>query len=117
MATSQSPIIAEDLPFNGKECGVAAFTVAAAIENRAKEIGLAVLDVHKYKLTLTQLIEPSRTYATFLMVLEAHQPKRLVVVVDKTSAVRFGLNHATRCYSQVSRQLYEGNKSLFFNAG
>lgn len=91
---------------NQEEIHLAPSCFAAAIENRAKEIGLAVLDVDQSKLTLTQLIEPSSTYTTFLMLLEVHQPKRLIVVVDRNAAVSFGLNHATRLYSQVIQKMF-----------
>lgn len=74
---------------------------AAAIENPAKEIGVAVLDLQACKLFLTQLIEPSRSYTTLLMVLDVYRPRRLVVVAERNSTVAAGLNHATRDFSQV----------------
>lgn len=75
--------------------------VAAAIENPAKEIGVALLDLQACRLSLMQLIESSRSYTTLLMVLDVHRPRRLVVVADRNTTMATGLNHAAREFSQV----------------
>jgi hypothetical protein len=50
------------------------------IENRAKEVGLACLDMHSMRLTLCQFIEASRSYTGALILLEQLEPSVLVVV-------------------------------------
>lgn len=56
--------------------------IAAVIENRAKEVGLACLDLHSMKLTLCQFIEASRSYTGALIMLEQFEPTELVVVAS-----------------------------------
>ena len=60
--------------------------LAAVVENRAKEVGLACLDLHSMKLTLCQFIEASRSYTGALHLLEQLDPSELVVVASAHQA-------------------------------
>ncbi|KIZ06394.1 DNA mismatch repair protein MSH4 [Monoraphidium neglectum] len=53
---------------------------AACIENRAKEVGVAVLDLAALRLELSQFIEPGHTYTSTLMHLVPRAPWQVVVV-------------------------------------
>lgn len=61
-----------------------AFCCASVIENRAKEVGLAVFDSRTLTLHLTQHIEQGRSYTTILMHLELLEPSELLVVANTT---------------------------------
>lgn len=53
---------------------------AAAIENRAKEVGVAVLDLESLRLELSQFVEPGHMYTSTLMHLVPRRPRQVVVV-------------------------------------
>jgi DNA mismatch repair protein MSH4 len=55
-------------------------TYVAVIENRAKEVGLAALDLGTLTLQLSQYIEPGRHYANTHLALRLHHPRRLILV-------------------------------------
>lgn len=77
---------------------------AAVLENRAKEVGLAVLDAGRLTLQLSQFIEPGRHYTTLLMALQATAPRDLVVLASSGhESAAAGVNKATRTYCQVRR--------------
>ena len=79
----------------------AAFFVAA-IENRAKEVGLAALDTHRLQLHLVQFVETSRSYAQTLSLLRnVYPPQQLVVVSTTQHAFTSGLNKAIQTFRQV----------------
>lgn len=70
--------------------------LVAAIENRAMEVGLAILDRREAKLTLCQFIETSRSYTTTLWMLRRYPPEKLIIVEDRNTANSYGLNQATK---------------------
>ncbi len=53
---------------------------AAVIENRAKEVGVAVLDLAELRLELSQFVEPGRLYTSTLLHLVPRAPRAVVVV-------------------------------------
>jgi hypothetical protein len=53
---------------------------AAVIENRAREVGVAVLDIAALRLELSQFVEPGRLYTTTLLHLTTKAPRQVVVV-------------------------------------
>ncbi|KAI8469891.1 MAG: muts domain V-domain-containing protein [Monoraphidium minutum] len=53
---------------------------AAAIENRAKEVGVAVLDLEAMRLELSQFVEPGHLYTSTLLHLAPRGPRQVVVV-------------------------------------
>nr|AKI32522.1 DNA mismatch repair protein MSH4 [Gloeotilopsis sterilis] len=91
-------------------CGV----LACFIENRAKEVGLAILDVNRMKLRLLQYVETSRSYLNTLYersMLHVHQPEN-VLVVDAARADVNGINSATESYNQIvlGRSMFDDTK-------
>lgn len=72
--------------------------VAGVIENRAKEVGVAALDLSASKLTLMQFAEVSRTYTTVLRALLLWQPSMLVTLTP--SRDMHDVNKATRAHYQ-----------------
>ncbi|KAF8065536.1 wdr82 [Scenedesmus sp. PABB004] len=76
MAARQGPPPGEE----GAPDGAAALAYAAVIENRAKEVGLAVLDVPRLQLCVSQFVEAGRSYTTTQLLLDAAAPRQLVVV-------------------------------------
>lgn len=74
----------------------------AVIENRAMEVGIAILDRSAAKLYICQFIETSRSYNTTLMMLHRYPPSSLLIVDDRTHYTSQGLNHATSAHTQVS---------------
>jgi DNA mismatch repair protein MSH4 len=70
-------------------------TYVAVIENRAKEVGLAALDLGSLTLQLSQYIEPGRHYANTHLALRLHHPRRLILVGSTTHEVaQSGINKA-----------------------
>ena len=53
---------------------------AAVIENRAKEVGVAVLDLSLLRLELSQFVEPGRLYTSTQLHLVPRAPRQIVVV-------------------------------------
>ncbi|KAL4430860.1 hypothetical protein ABPG75_006116 [Micractinium tetrahymenae] len=72
--------------------------LAAVIDNRAGEVGLAVLEAGGGSLLLAQHVETTRTFAHTLSLLEMHSPQWLLVVAQ---AQDYGVAKATRQYTQV----------------
>jgi hypothetical protein len=62
---------------------------AAAIENRAKEVGLAVLDANELRLELSQFVEPGRLYTSTLVHLVPRGVRQVVVVGTAHHEVRW----------------------------
>ena len=56
--------------------------LAAVLENRAQEVGLAVLDKSRMRLELCQFVEGSRTFTTTSRLLDQHQPAVVLVVAS-----------------------------------
>ena len=76
--------------------------VAAVVENRAAEVGIAMLSTDTMTLRLVQLVETSRSYTNVLSLLSACKPAH-VVTVASNQALNLGVNRATRaCFHQVS---------------
>jgi hypothetical protein len=69
--------------------------LAAVVENRATEVGLAVLNTDTMSLRMVQLIETSRSYTNVLSLLRAFRPAHLVIVASN-QAINLGVNRATR---------------------
>lgn len=57
----------------------AARVVVAVIANRAREVGVAALDCDALRLSLNQLVEPSRALGTAAALVHAHAPQALLV--------------------------------------
>ena len=72
--------------------------LAAAIENRAKEVGVAMLDPATLTLELSQFVEPGRQYTSTLLHLAPRAPRRVITVGGAHHEVngRGGLNAALR---------------------
>lgn len=88
--------------------------MAAVIENRAREVGLAVLDSSSMTLTLSQYIEPGRSYTTTLSCLEQWQPADVVVVASAQASTSLsGVNAALRHkhLAPVSRSFFDDTKA------
>lgn len=90
---------------------------AAVIENRAKEVGVAVLDLNSLTLHLTQFIEAGRSYTTTQLLLDAHQPRQLVVVgsLHHEVAGAAGVNQVTAAaWEQVhlARSAFDDTKGI-----
>uniref|UniRef100_A0A383WQ55 DNA mismatch repair proteins mutS family domain-containing protein n=1 Tax=Tetradesmus obliquus TaxID=3088 RepID=A0A383WQ55_TETOB len=90
---------------------------AAVIENRAKEVGVAVLDLNSLTLHLTQFIEAGRSYTTTHLLLDAHQPRQLVVVgsLHHEVAGAAGVNQVTAAaWEQVhlARSAFDDTKGI-----
>ena len=64
---------------------------AAVIENRAKEVGMAVLDADELRLELSQFVEPGRLYTSTLMHLVPRGVRQVVIVGTAHHEVRGGL--------------------------
>eukprot|EP00884_Botryococcus_braunii_P005264 jgi/Botrbrau1/14739/Bobra.0108s0083.2 len=64
---------------------------AALIENRAREVGVALLNVRESKLDLIQFIESSRSYSVTLSLLRSFEPD-FVAVVSTPSPVNQACN-------------------------
>ena len=76
--------------------------VAAVVENRAAEVGIAMLNTDSMTLRLVQLVETSRSYTNVLSLLSACKPAHLVTVASN-QALNIGVNRATRaCFHQVT---------------
>lgn len=76
--------------------------VAAVVENRAAEVGIAMLSTDTMTLRLVQLVEMSRSYTNVLSLLTACKPAHLVTVASN-QALNLGVNRATRaCFHQVN---------------
>ena len=76
--------------------------VAAVVENRAAEVGIAMLSTDTMTLRLVQLVETSRSYTNVLSLLSACKPAHLVAVASN-QALNLGVNRATRaCFHQVT---------------
>ena len=73
--------------------------LAAVVENRATEVGLAVLNTDTMSLRMVQLIETSRSYTNVLSLLRAFRPAHLVIVASN-QAINLGINRATRASFQ-----------------
>lgn len=61
---------------------------AAAIENRAKEVGVALLDLAALRLELYQFVEPGHLYTSTLLHLVPRAPQQVVVVASNHHEVR-----------------------------
>jgi DNA mismatch repair ATPase MutS len=90
---------------------------AAVIENRAKEVGVAVLDLSTLTLHLTQFIEAGRSYTTTQLLLDACQPRQLVVVgsLHHEVAGAAGVNQVTAAaWEQVhlARSVFDDTKGI-----
>jgi DNA mismatch repair ATPase MutS len=90
---------------------------AAVIENRAKEVGVAVLDLSSLTLHLTQFIEAGRSYTTTQLLLDAHQPRQLAVVgsLHHEVAGAAGVNQVTAAaWEQVhlARSAFDDTKGI-----
>lgn len=88
--------------------------VMSAIENRAKEIGIAIYDGHRHTLSLSQFIETSRSYTTTLMLLRRWSPRNLIVVDERTKSRAGGLNTTTEnVFQQVHlpRSAFDDSKA------
>ncbi|KAG2441521.1 hypothetical protein HXX76_003143 [Chlamydomonas incerta] len=94
-ATAAAPAAADELlPSRRQRPAEAAARVAAAvIENRAREVGLAVLDAERLSLRLTQFIEPGRSYAVTAMLLEMVGATDVVVVAAVEAGGGGGWRH------------------------
>ena len=80
-------------------------TIAAVVENRAAEVGLALLSTDTMFMRLVQLKETSRSYTNVQSLLNACQPGRLIIVASN-QAMNVGVNSATRAeFHQVPRLL------------
>ena len=66
--------------------------LAAVLENRVAEVGIAVLDLDTVVLSLLQLVEQSRSYPITLGQLQAHGPGRVVVCSSAQSGAMLGVN-------------------------
>ncbi|KAK9852116.1 hypothetical protein WJX84_007177 [Apatococcus fuscideae] len=84
--------------------------VAAAIENRAKEVGLAILDLSRMSLKLLQYVETSRSYSLTTSMLSIYEPREVVTIASSSSLT--GLLQAMSQFSQVAvgRQLFDDTK-------
>ncbi|EIE21559.1 hypothetical protein COCSUDRAFT_17595 [Coccomyxa subellipsoidea C-169] len=89
-----------------------AHLLVAVIENRAKEVGIAVFDPVQVSLRLLQFIESSRTYTTSLSILRAYIPSQLIVVGSNQETLSSGINKAARPFHQVpmSRTCFDDTK-------
>lgn len=67
-------------PAGGDEDGLEPVCFAAAIENRAKEVGVALLDLASLRLELAQFVEPGRLYTSTLLHLAPRGARQVVVV-------------------------------------
>jgi hypothetical protein len=91
---------------------------ASVIENRAKEVGLAVFDHEHVTLHLSQFIEPGRSYTSTLLSLDAYAPKKLIIVGSGHHEVAAnsgsGVNRATNSYIQVPlpRGMFDDSKGI-----
>ena len=77
---------------NGLEAP-AATAVAAVIENRAREVGLAVLSPDTMTLYLLQFVEQTRHYAAVSSQLARFDPRVVVTVSSVQSEQMLGVNH------------------------
>lgn len=92
--------------------------VAAVVENRAREVGLACLDPHTLTLSLTQFIEPGWGYTHTLLLLQLYDPSSLFVIGQAEGsrssgrASLGGIVNATSAYKQqpVGRTLFDDTK-------
>jgi predicted ATPase len=74
----------------------------AVVENRAKEVGFAVLDMSQMALSLLQYIENGSSYTNTHMLLETHQPEVVLIVAGSQQQVQAsGVNAATKQHKQV----------------
>eukprot|EP00879_Flechtneria_rotunda_P022276 GHRR01023502.1.p1 GENE.GHRR01023502.1~~GHRR01023502.1.p1 ORF type:complete len:407 (+),score=144.07 GHRR01023502.1:71-1291(+) len=90
---------------------------AAVIENRAKEVGVAVLDLSNLSLHITQHIEAGRLYTTTQLLLDACQPRQLVIVGSNHHEVAgaAGVNQVTAAaWAQVPlpRSAFDDTKGI-----
>lgn len=78
-------------------------TFAAVVENRAAEVGLALLHTDTMFMRLVQLKETSRSYTNVKSLLNACQPGQLIIVASN-QAMNMGVNRATRAeFHQVPK--------------
>ena len=90
--------------------------LAAVIENQAREIGLAVLDLTAApRLVLVQLVEQSRHYSTTLSQLQAYSPAVVVVCSSTQSASMLGAStHVGQAYelANMPRGSFDDTKAI-----
>lgn len=104
----------------GEHAAVGSNCYAAVIENRAKEVGVALLDVATLTLHLSQFIEPGRSYTTTVLCLDTYLPKELIVVSSThQDASAAGVNKATRAFAQMrlARNLFDDTKGIMLVDG
>ena len=78
------------------QSGASAPTIAAVVENRAREVGLAVLELDRLTLSLVQFTELTRHYATTIGQLARFEPRVIVTVSSVQSEQMLGVNQQLR---------------------
>lgn len=73
--------------------------VVAVIANRAREVGVAALDCDTMRLSLNQIIEPSRVLGTTSALIDSHAPSTLLVPADGSA----GAQHQTHLAGLLER--------------
>ena len=92
--------------------------IAAVIENRAREVGLAVLDLDRLTLSLLQFAELTRHYATTTAQLARFEPSAVVIVSSVQSEQMLGVNQRLRTgeyeLAQAPRGCFDDTKAAMY---
>lgn len=88
---------------------------AAVIENRAKEVGVAVLHLDTLKLSISQFIEAGRHYTSTACLLDACAPRQVVIVASSHHEVSGGINRAVAAgwdHALLPRSCFDDTKGI-----
>ena len=94
--------VAPSTPSNEVPSDLLSALICGVVENRAKEVGIAAVDLSNSTVSLMQFVEVSRTYTTVKGALHVLRPSLLVTLSSNRAVAAHDINKATRLmYQQV----------------